>query len=95
MNEKGVNHRNAASIAKARETGHLVFVNSGRARSYIDAAMLENAGIAVAMGNASDEVQCIADFISIKKCEDGGVGFAIEKLVLSEGKSMFRLFADF
>ena len=104
INETGVPPGNATAIAKAREAGHLVFVNSGRARSFInanllgviefdgiisgmgshieiggntvfekyidvkkedsiaigdssnDSDMLKNAGIAVAMGNASDEL---------------------------------------
>lgn len=46
-----------------------------------DLDMLKNAGTAVAMGNAIDSVKEIADFISTS-CSDGGVGYAIEKLIL-------------
>lgn len=46
-----------------------------------DIDMLKNAGIAVAMGNAIDTVKEIADFISTS-CSDGGVGYAIEKIIL-------------
>lgn len=48
-----------------------------------DEEMLKNAGIAVAMGNAPKKVKNLADFVSIK-CKDGGVGYAIEKLVLNK-----------
>ncbi len=48
-----------------------------------DTLMLKNAGIAVVMGNGHPDVKKIADFISID-CADGGVGYAIEKLVLEK-----------
>lgn len=46
-----------------------------------DRLMLEKAGIAVVMGNGTPKMKEIADFISID-CADGGVGYAIEELVL-------------
>lgn len=48
-----------------------------------DINMLENAGTAVAIGNAIDKVKQIADFISTP-CTEGGVGYAIEKLLLKK-----------
>ena len=48
-----------------------------------DVLMLKAAGIAVVMGNGVPEVKAIADFISID-CKEGGVGYAIEKLVLEK-----------
>ena len=46
-----------------------------------DIEMLKNAGIAVAMGNAEEAVKNIADYVSID-CDDGGVGYAIEKMLM-------------
>ncbi|MBR4721272.1 MAG: HAD family phosphatase [Clostridia bacterium] len=46
-----------------------------------DIEMLKSTGISVAVGNAIDEVKEIADFISTP-CRDGGVGYAIEELIL-------------
>ena len=67
----------------------LVFYNSPEKENSItivvsqnDLDMLKNAGIAVTMGNVAKEVKDIADYISIKY-EYGGVGYAIEKLVLN------------
>ncbi|MBR4173182.1 MAG: HAD hydrolase family protein, partial [Clostridia bacterium] len=48
-----------------------------------DMDMLKNAGIAVAMGNAIECVKEIADFVSTP-CIDGGVGYALEKLILKK-----------
>ncbi len=48
-----------------------------------DTLMLKAAGIAVVMGNGHPDVKKIADFISID-CADGGVGYAIEKLILEK-----------
>ena len=48
-----------------------------------DMDMLRTAGIAVAMGNATDEVKEISDFVSVP-CNEGGVGYAIEKLIFEE-----------
>lgn len=47
-----------------------------------DLEMLQAAGIAVAMGNAIDEVKEMADFVSID-ARDGGVGFALEHFLLT------------
>ncbi|MGN1095259.1 MAG: HAD family hydrolase [Eubacteriales bacterium] len=49
--------------------------------SHNDSEMLMAAGISVAMGNAPDEIKAIADFVTLD-CKEGGVGYAIEKLVL-------------
>ena len=46
-----------------------------------DIDMLKSAGIAVAMGNAINEVKEICDFISCD-AKDGGVAKALEKLIL-------------
>lgn len=46
-----------------------------------DVAMLQAAGLAVAMGNADDNVKEIADFVTTSNNEDG-VAVAIEKFVL-------------
>lgn len=48
-----------------------------------DRLMLEAAGIAVVMGDGHPNVKKIADFVSID-CADGGVGYAIEQLVLNK-----------
>jgi len=48
-----------------------------------DTLMLKAAGIAVVMGNGHPDVKKIADLISID-CADGGVGYAIEKLILEK-----------
>ena len=48
-----------------------------------DTLMLQAAGIAVVLGNGHPDVKKIADFISID-CADGGVGYAIEKLILEK-----------
>ncbi len=46
-----------------------------------DINMLESAGLAVAMENASDRVKEVSDYVT-KSCEDSGVAYAIEKFVL-------------
>ncbi|MBQ8862578.1 MAG: HAD family hydrolase [Clostridia bacterium] len=48
-----------------------------------DMLMLRAAGTAVVMGNGQPDVKKIADFVSID-CTDGGVGYAIEKLILEK-----------
>ncbi len=48
-----------------------------------DADIMQAAAIGVAMGNASNEIKAIADFIS-KSNNDSGVAYAIEKFVFSE-----------
>ena len=48
-----------------------------------DSEMLRAAGIPVAMGNAVDGIRDIARFVSTD-CRDGGVGYAIEQLVLGK-----------
>lgn len=49
--------------------------------SHNDASMFEFAGLAVAMGNAHEDMKEIADFVTKTNDEDG-VAFAIEKFVL-------------
>lgn len=48
-----------------------------------DIDMVRFAGIGVAMGNATEDIKEAADFITLS-CEEGGVGYAIEKLVFGE-----------
>ena len=48
-----------------------------------DRTMLETAGIGVAMDNSPDKIKKIADFVSTD-CQDGGVAYAIDKLVLKK-----------
>ena len=47
-----------------------------------DAAMIEYAGIGVAMGNATDEIKAMAQYIT-KTNEEHGVAHAIQKFVLN------------
>ena len=51
--------------------------------SHNDKKMLEMAGIAVAMGNADDEVKQVADFIT-EDCDHDGVAIAVEKFCLND-----------
>lgn len=48
-----------------------------------DIDMVRFAGIGVAMGKATEDIKEAADFITLS-CEEGGVGYAIEKLVFGE-----------
>lgn len=48
-----------------------------------DRSMLEYAGTAVAMGNASDEIKQLASFVT-ESNDNHGVAFAIQKLVLNK-----------
>ncbi len=48
-----------------------------------DIMMLSEAGIAVAMGNACDEVKNISDFVTLT-CDEGGVGYAIDKIIFGQ-----------
>lgn len=48
-----------------------------------DADIMQAAAIGVAMGNASNEIKAIADFIS-KSNNDSGVAYAIEKFIFKE-----------
>ena len=45
--------------------------------------MLSKAGLAVAMGNANDNVKKICD-VTVRDCDHNGCGEAIEKYLLSE-----------
>jgi Cof subfamily protein (haloacid dehalogenase superfamily) len=46
-----------------------------------DIAMIEYAGLGIAMGNATDDVKAIADYITLSN-EDDGVAHVIEKFML-------------
>ena len=48
-----------------------------------DDDMIRFAGIGVAMGNATDTIKAIADFITTD-CREGGVGYALEKLIFEK-----------
>ena len=48
-----------------------------------DLDMMRAAGISVAMGNSPDGVKKECDFVTLP-CEDGGVAYAIDKLVLKK-----------
>ena len=48
-----------------------------------DIDMLKNAGTAVAVGNASDKIKEIADFVSTPSRE-GGVAYALQELLLKK-----------
>ncbi len=45
-----------------------------------DYDMVKFAGIGVAMGNATDDIKEVADFVTTD-CKDGGVAYALEKLI--------------
>ncbi|MOA58287.1 Sugar phosphatase YidA [compost metagenome] len=47
-----------------------------------DTAMIEYAGVGVAMGNAIEELKAVAQFVTTTNTEDG-VARAIEKFVLN------------
>ena len=49
----------------------------------IDADAIRTSGIGVAMGNASDNLKAIADFVTLPYDQDG-VAVVIEKFVLGE-----------
>ena len=51
-----------------------------------DVAMFERGGFSIAMGNASQEVQRAADFVTGSNSEDG-FAQAVEQLVLAVGRS--------
>lgn len=46
-----------------------------------DQTMMEAAGLAVAMGNADEDIKALADFVTLTNDEDG-VAYAIEKFIL-------------
>ena len=48
-----------------------------------DLDMVRFAGIGVAMGNATADIKAAADLVTLS-CEEGGVGYAIEKLVFGD-----------
>ena len=48
-----------------------------------DYDMIKFAGIGVAMGNATDDIKEIADFVTTR-CEEGGVAYALEKLLFEK-----------
>ncbi|MBO5023513.1 MAG: HAD family phosphatase [Clostridia bacterium] len=48
-----------------------------------DYDMIKLAGIGVAMGNATDDIKEVADFVTTR-CEEGGVAYALEKLLFEK-----------
>ncbi len=50
--------------------------------SYNDAAMIEFAGLGIAMGNAPDDIKQIADYVTDTNNNDG-VAKAVEKFILN------------
>lgn len=46
-----------------------------------DMAMIQAAGLGVAMGNAEEEVKAIADFVTLSNLEDG-VAYAVKRFVM-------------
>jgi Cof subfamily protein (haloacid dehalogenase superfamily) len=55
-----------------------------------DVAMFERAGLSIAMGNASSQVQQKADFVT-ESNRDDGFASAIERFILGGGRSRARL----
>jgi hypothetical protein len=55
-----------------------------------DVAMFERSGLSIAMGNASQEVQRAADFVTDSNSEDGFAN-AIERFILGGGRSHARV----
>ena len=54
-----------------------------------DVAMFERAGLSIAMGNASSEVQREADLVTASNRDDGFAN-AIKRFILSDGRSQVR-----
>lgn len=81
-----VNHRSANKGAGLKQLCRILDLKPGNVMAIGDSdndmRMLEFAGLAVAMGNAPDEVKAIANHITSPFYEDG-VAHAIEKFVLS------------
>ncbi len=74
----------AVSMLKALEILNIPVKNAiAFGDSSNDAQMLKTAGTAVAVANAQEHVKAIADFVSLSN-EEGGVGQAIEELLLKE-----------
>ncbi|HVB72598.1 MAG TPA: Cof-type HAD-IIB family hydrolase [Ktedonobacteraceae bacterium] len=74
----------AAYLAMPLE--RIVVIGDGRN----DISMFEIAGMAVAMGNASEEVKATADLVAPSNDEDG-VGWVLRELVLKEHETFGRL----
>ena len=55
-----------------------------------DVAMFERAGLSIAMGNASSQVQRKADFVTDSNRDDGFAN-AIKRFILSDGRSQARV----
>ncbi|MBE6607685.1 MAG: HAD family phosphatase [Ruminococcaceae bacterium] len=68
-------------VARLLKIDDLHFIAMGD--SYNDIEMLEEADIGVVMGNAPEDMKENTDFVTLT-CDEGGVGYAIEKLVLGE-----------
>ena len=77
-----LNHNKATAIARVCEYYGVDISHSiAMGDSGNDDEMIKAAGIGVAMGNATEHIKASADFITLN-CEDGGVAYALEKLVL-------------
>lgn len=81
-----VNHRSANKGAGLKQLCRILNLAPGNVMAIGDSdndmRMLEFAGLAVAMGNAPDEIKAIANHVTLPFYEDG-VAHAIEKYVLS------------
>ncbi len=77
-------HNKATAIARVCEYyGIDVSHSIAMGDSGNDYDMVKFAGIGVAMGNATEQIKSVADFITLK-CEEGGVAYALEKLIFGE-----------
>nr|WP_320026659.1 Cof-type HAD-IIB family hydrolase [uncultured Acetobacterium sp.] len=81
-----VNHRSANKGAGLKQLCRILNLEPGNVMAIGDSdndmRMLQFAGLAVAMGNAPDEVKAVANHVTLPFDEDG-VAHAIEKFVLS------------
>ncbi|AHM58049.1 phosphatase YidA (plasmid) [Peptoclostridium acidaminophilum DSM 3953] len=87
---KGLYDFMRAEVSKGRAVEQLAqIMGIGREQvvafgdNHNDISMLKFAGLAVAMGNAEEDVKRHADFVTLTN-DEAGVAYAIDKLVLSE-----------
>jgi len=80
--KKGVNKGSGLKFL-AERIGVAVEETMACGDSQNDYSMLKAAKVAVAMGNAKEEIKAIADFITLSN-EESGVGHAIEKFVFDK-----------
>ncbi len=77
-------HNKATAIARVCEYyGTDIAHSIAMGDSGNDDEMVKFAGIGVAMGNATEPIKEVADFITLN-CEDGGVAYALEKFIFGE-----------